>query len=118
MASGPFGDWVGRSPLGIWEGTALLSALAATTSSVELGTTVVCTAFRNPALLAKMADTLDEISDGRLILGLGAGYPGLEFTSFGYPTDRLYSRFEEAIQIIHGLFVTGELISMGNTTKH
>jgi hypothetical protein len=57
-------------PLGTWECTSILSALAATTSQVELGTLVICTAFRNPALLAKMADTIDDISGGRLILAL------------------------------------------------
>ena len=100
-------------PLGIWETTSLLSALAASTSRVELGTTVICAGFRNPALLAKMADTIDEISGGRLILGLGAGYSGLEFPAFGYSTDHLFSRFEEAIQIIHGLLRDGNISFKG-----
>ncbi|HEV2659599.1 MAG TPA: LLM class flavin-dependent oxidoreductase, partial [Ktedonobacteraceae bacterium] len=63
---------------GIWECWSLLSALAAVTHRVELGSLVACTAFRSPALLAKMADTTDEISGGRLILGLGAGCGGPE----------------------------------------
>src|SRR5690349_17989828 len=58
---------------GVWECWSVLSALAAATRRVELGTFVLCTSFRNPALLAKMADSVDEISGGRLILGLGAG---------------------------------------------
>jgi alkanesulfonate monooxygenase SsuD/methylene tetrahydromethanopterin reductase-like flavin-dependent oxidoreductase (luciferase family) len=62
---------------------------------------VAGTSFRNPALLAKMADTVDEISGGRLILGLGAGYHEPEFRAFGYPFDQLVGRFEEALQIIH-----------------
>ena len=74
---------------GVWEGWSILAALAAITERIELGTLVVCTAFRNPALLAKMADTVDEISGGRLILGLGAGYHEPEFRAFGYPFDHL-----------------------------
>ena len=58
---------------GIWECWSILSALAAVTSRVELGTLVACNTFRNPALLAKMAHTVDEISAGRLVLGVGAG---------------------------------------------
>ena len=66
----------------------------AVTTRVELGPLVVCTSFRNPTLLAKMADTLDEISGGRLILGLGAGYHEREYRAFGYPFDHLISRFD------------------------
>lgn len=95
--------------MGVWECTTMLSALAAATSRVELGSLVMCTGFRNPALLAKMADTIDEISGGRLILGLGAGYPDREYPAFGYPTDHRYSRFAEAIHIIHGLLREGSI---------
>jgi probable F420-dependent oxidoreductase len=94
---------------GPWECWSLLSALAASTSRVEIGPLVACTSFRNPALLAKMADTVDEISGGRLILGLGAGWHEPEYQAFGYPFDHRVSRFEEALQIIHGLLRTGKV---------
>lgn len=93
----------GVPDVGFWECWSVLSALSAATTRVELGTQVICTAFRNPALLAKMATTVDEISGGRLILGLGAGWHTPEFDAFGMPSDHLASRFEEAIQIIIGL---------------
>ena len=93
--------------LGRWECWTILSALAAVTSRVELGTLVTCTSFRNPALLAKMAATVEEISDGRLILGLGAGYYEPEFREFGFPFDHRMGRFEEALRIIHGLLRSG-----------
>ena len=85
----------------------MLAALAAVTTQMELGTMVMCSGFRNPAMLAKVADTIDEISGGRLILGLGAGYHDPEHHAFGYPTDHRYSRFAEAIEIIHGLLRHG-----------
>ena len=69
----------------------------------------MCTAFRNPALLAKMADAVDEVSGGRLILGLGAGWHEPEFTAFGYPFDHLASRFEDALRIIAPLVRKGEV---------
>ena len=93
--------------VGIWECWSILAALASVTSRIELGTYVACTSFRNPALLAKMADTVDEISNGRLILGLGAGYMEGEFRAFGYPYDTLMGRFEEALQIVCPLLRTG-----------
>ncbi len=94
---------------GVWEVWSLLSAIAATTSRVELGTLVLAMGWRNPALLAKMAATVEEISGGRLILGLGAGYHKFEYDAFGFPYDYRVSRFEEAIQIVHGLLRNGEI---------
>jgi len=87
---------------GAREAWTLLAALAASTSRIQIGTLVTCTAFREPALLALMASTLDEVSDGRLILGLGAGYPDrdLSWQAFGYATDHPVGRFEEAVEII------------------
>lgn len=99
----------GRPEYGIWEAWTILSAIAEATARVELGTLVLCTAFRNPALLAKMAATLDEISGGRLILGLGAGWHAPEFEAFGYPFDQRVSRFAEALQIIVPLLREGRV---------
>lgn len=96
-------------PRGVWEAWSFLSALAATTRRVELGTLVLAMGWRNPALLAKMADAVEEISGGRLILGLGSGYHKLEYDAFGFPFDYKVSRFEEAIQIVHGLLRDGEV---------
>jgi alkanesulfonate monooxygenase SsuD/methylene tetrahydromethanopterin reductase-like flavin-dependent oxidoreductase (luciferase family) len=95
--------------IGIWECWTFLSALADATQRVELGTLVLCNSFRNPALLAKMAITLDEVSQGRLILGLGAGWNKPEFDAFGWPFDHRVSRFEEALQIIRPLLREGKV---------
>lgn len=95
--------WDDENTVGIWECWTLLCALAEATQRVELGTLVLCNPFRNPALLAKMAHTLDEISQGRLILGMGAGWHQPEFDAFGYSFDRRVDRFEEALQIIKPL---------------
>lgn len=94
---------------GPWECWSLLSAIAAVTNRVEIGPLVICTGFRNPALLAKMADTVEEISNGRLILGIGAGWNEPEYKAFGYPFDHRFDRFEEALTIIHGLLRTGHI---------
>jgi len=103
----------GAQPEGAWEGWSLVAALAAATERITIGLLVTCTAFRNPALLAKMADTVDEISGGRLILGLGAGWCALEFRMFGYPFDHRVGRFEEALQIIAGLLRDGHMDFQG-----
>jgi probable F420-dependent oxidoreductase len=94
---------------GPWECWSVMAALAAVTSRVEIGPLVSCTSFRNPALLAKIADTVDEISGGRLVLGIGAGWHEPEYVAFGYPFDHRVSRFAEAIVIIHGLLRTGHV---------
>jgi alkanesulfonate monooxygenase SsuD/methylene tetrahydromethanopterin reductase-like flavin-dependent oxidoreductase (luciferase family) len=94
---------------GLWECWSWLAALAAATTRIELGPLVSATTFRNPALLAKIAETVDEISGGRLILGLGAGYHEREYSAFGFPFDHLVSRFEEALAIIHPLLRAGEV---------
>jgi alkanesulfonate monooxygenase SsuD/methylene tetrahydromethanopterin reductase-like flavin-dependent oxidoreductase (luciferase family) len=94
---------------GPWECWSLLSALAVATSRVEIGPLVLCTGFRNPAMLAKMADTVEEISNGRLILGLGAGWNQAEYEAFGYPFDHRFDRFEEALTIIAGLMRKGRI---------
>lgn len=99
----------GVETFGAWECWTLLSALAASTQRVELGTLVTSTSFRNPALLAKMVDGVEEISDGRVILGLGAGSHEAEYQAFGWPWDHRTSRFEEAIQIIHALLRKGQV---------
>ena len=92
---------------GIHECWTVLSALAEATQRARLGTIVMCTAFRNPALLAKMAGTLDHISDGRLILGIGCGWHDPEYEAFGYPTDHKVGRFEEALTVIRDLIRDG-----------
>jgi alkanesulfonate monooxygenase SsuD/methylene tetrahydromethanopterin reductase-like flavin-dependent oxidoreductase (luciferase family) len=99
----------GQSPIGIWECWTMLSALAEATRRVELGTLVLCNSFRNPAILAKMAITADEVSGGRLILGLGAGWNQAEFDAFGLPFDHRVDRFEEALQIIKPLLNEGHV---------
>ncbi len=99
----------GSPTVGIWECWTLLTALAAATSRIELGTLVLCNPFRNPALLAKMAHTLDEVSGGRLILGLGAGWNRPEFDAFGFSFERRVDRFAEALQIVKPLLRAGRV---------
>lgn len=97
--------------VGIQEAWTLLSALAVATTRVELGTLVLATSFRNPALLAKMAAAADDVSAGRLILGLGCGWYEAEYRAFGYPFDHLVGRFEEALQVVVPL-VRGERVTV------
>jgi len=96
--------------IGIHEAWTLLSGLAATTTRVELGSLVLATSFRPPGLVAKMAATLDDISGGRLILGLGCGWYEDEYEAFGYPFDHRVGRFEEAVSIIRPL-LRGERVT-------
>ena len=99
----------GEPPKGPWECWSVLSAVAAITQRVEIGPLVLCTAFRNPGLIAKMAATVEEISGGRLILGLGAGWHQPEYEAFGFPFDQRFGRFVEAFTIIRTLLREREI---------
>ncbi|HEX9410408.1 MAG TPA: LLM class flavin-dependent oxidoreductase [Actinomycetota bacterium] len=96
-----------------WESWSVLAALAAVTDRVELGPLVASVSFHNPAMLAKKAATVDEISRGRLILGLGAGWNEVEYRAFGFPFDHRVDRFEEAFTIIRGLLRDGHADFVG-----
>ena len=96
-------------PRGPWECWTMLAALAAATNRVELGPLVASTSFHAPAMLAKKAATVDEISGGRLILGLGAGWNETEYRAFGFPFDHRISRFAEAFTIIRTLLREGAI---------
>ena len=101
--------WPDREPRGPWEAWTQMSALAAVTSRVTIGPFVACTGFHNPALLAKQAATIDEISGGRFVLGLGAGWNEVEFRAFGFPFEERIARFEEAFTIIRTLLREGAI---------
>ena len=100
------GDDRARGP---WEAWSVLAGLAAVTSRVLIGPLVAATAFHNPAMLAKKAATVDEISGGRLVVGLGAGWNETEFRAFGFPYDHRISRFEEAFTIVRTLLREGAI---------
>jgi alkanesulfonate monooxygenase SsuD/methylene tetrahydromethanopterin reductase-like flavin-dependent oxidoreductase (luciferase family) len=97
----------GSEESGIHECWTILAAIAEATKRVELGTIVLCTGFRNAGLQAKMAATLDHVSGGRLILGIGSGWHDPEFEAFGYPTDHKVGRFAESLEVITSLIRTG-----------
>jgi len=95
---------VGSEQEPILEGWTTIAALAAKTSKIRLGTMVTSNVFRNPAHLAKMGATVDVISGGRLIMGMGAGYHQREFEGYGFLPSSTRAerirRLEEAVQII------------------
>jgi alkanesulfonate monooxygenase SsuD/methylene tetrahydromethanopterin reductase-like flavin-dependent oxidoreductase (luciferase family) len=99
--------------LGLWECWSLLAALAAVTSRIEIGPLVTCTSFRNPVFLSQAATTVEDISGGRLILGLGAGWNDPEYEAAGLPKDHRVSRFAESLQVITALRETGEVTFKG-----
>jgi alkanesulfonate monooxygenase SsuD/methylene tetrahydromethanopterin reductase-like flavin-dependent oxidoreductase (luciferase family) len=86
---------------GFWDGVAMMGALAAVTSRIKVGSWVMSALHRNPGIVAKAVETIDEISGGRFVFGLGAGHewPG-QATAFGLPEDQVYARFEEALEVI------------------
>lgn len=95
------------------EAWTLMSAITAATQTLRVGSLVLCNSFRNPALLAKMAASLDSIGGGRLILGLGAGWMEEEYRAYGYPFPRLRARIE---QLDEALEVVGRLLSEPRAT--
>lgn len=97
----------GEPPVGEWESTTMLGALADATSRAEIGPLVFCAPFRNPGMLAWLANTLDEISGGRFILGLGAGWHQPEFDAFAFNFDRRVSYLEETLEIVVPLLRDG-----------
>ncbi len=100
------------STRGPYEAWTTLAAIAAVTERVEIGPLVASTSFHAPAMLAKQAATVDAISGGRLIVGLGAGWNRREYDAYGFAYDRRVSRFEEALGIIV------PLLREGRTTFH
>jgi alkanesulfonate monooxygenase SsuD/methylene tetrahydromethanopterin reductase-like flavin-dependent oxidoreductase (luciferase family) len=102
---------------GRWECWSILSALGAATTRIEIGPLVSCMNFRNPALLAKIAETVDEISNGRLTLAVGAGWHEPEFTAYGFSFDHRIGRFEDGIKIVHGLLKNGEVDYRGRFSE-
>src|SRR5579884_668593 len=108
-----FDERADGSRTGMWESFTFLAGLAATTSRIGLATLVAATSFRNPGLLAKIADGIDEISDGRFVLGVGSGWHQPEYDAFGYPFDHLAARFEESLRILVPLLHEGAVDFQG-----
>jgi alkanesulfonate monooxygenase SsuD/methylene tetrahydromethanopterin reductase-like flavin-dependent oxidoreductase (luciferase family) len=104
----------GRPERGPWDVWTALAGLAAATERVTLGPLVAATAFHEPGVIARMAATIDEISGGRFVLGLGTGWNQTEFEAFGFPFDRRVSRFEEAFEIIRRLLDGDRVTFAGN----
>jgi alkanesulfonate monooxygenase SsuD/methylene tetrahydromethanopterin reductase-like flavin-dependent oxidoreductase (luciferase family) len=101
----------GRPERGPWEAWTLLAGLAVVTERVRLGPLVACLAYHEPAVLAKQAATVAELSGDRLVLGLGAGWNRTEFDAFGIPFDHRASRFEESFEIVRRL-LGGERVTV------
>lgn len=98
-------DW--EEPRNWWECVALTGAIAASTDTIEVGTWVLSALHRNPGLTVRAAETLDEISGGRFIFGLGSGHAGRQGEAFGFPPNYTVSRYEEALSIITSLRDSG-----------
>lgn len=98
---------------GLWEAWMAAAALAQATSRIQIGLLVTCLGWRNPGIVARMTETIEEISNGRFILGVGAGWHEPEYTAYGLPFDHRVSRFEDAITILNGLLRDGRVDHAG-----
>jgi probable F420-dependent oxidoreductase len=103
----------GQPPVGPFEAWTTLASLAAITRRVQLGPLVASLGFHNPAMIAKMAATIDQVSNGRFILGIGSGWNEAEYRGYGFPFDHRVDRFEESLAIIRQLLTTGECTFAG-----
>lgn len=102
------------------EAWTLLAALASKTTTLRLGTLVTCNSYRYPAILAKIAATVDMISNGRLEFGIGAGWKEIEYNAYGIPFPSVKDRMdqlEESIQIIKMLWTEPEVTFIGDHYK-
>jgi probable F420-dependent oxidoreductase len=104
----------GRPERGPWEAWTLLAGLANVTERVALGPLVACLNFHNPVVLAKVAATVDELSGGRLVVAVGAGWNRVEFDALGISYEHRASRFEEAFEIVRRL-LAGDRVSFAGT---
>jgi alkanesulfonate monooxygenase SsuD/methylene tetrahydromethanopterin reductase-like flavin-dependent oxidoreductase (luciferase family) len=104
-----------RPTIGFWECWTIVTAAAEATTTIEVGPFVACTGFRNPGLLARMATTLDEVSGGRVVLGLGSGVPATDasWQVFGYDVASHVGRHAEAVEAIARLLRAGRLTYAG-----
>ncbi len=107
----------GRPERAPWDAWVMLSALADVTERVRLGPLVACAAFHPPGILARMAAAVDEVSGGRFVLGIGAGWNRVEFEAFGIPFDERASRFEESFEIVRRL-LAGERVTSDGHFQH
>jgi len=107
----------GRPERGPWDAWTTLAALAASTERVRLGTLVACAAFHPPGILARMAASVDEVSRGRFVLGIGAGWNETEFRAFGIPFGERASRFEETFEVVRRL-LAGERVTFEGRFAH
>jgi len=99
-----------RPERGPWDAWMLLSAIAAATDRVRLGPLVACAAFHPPGILARMAAAVDEVSGGRFVFGIGAGWNETEFRAFGIPFEHRVARFEESFDAVRRL-LAGERVT-------
>ena len=108
----------GEPDEGLNEAWTVLAALAPVVPRVELGALVMCSSFRNAGLMAKMAGTLDDISGGRLLLGLGCGWHEAEYKAFGFPFDHLVGRFEEDLEVTRRLLDSEQVDFKGRWSQY
>ncbi len=102
---------------GAWDAWTLMAAIVAAVPGLKVGPMVACTAYRNPGVIAKMTEMIEDIGGGRFILGLGAGWHKPEYDQFGLPFEPRVTRFEEALEVIHGLLRDGKADVQGTYTQ-